>query len=271
MEDLKKTTFIIPLKIEHADRYRNAKTVLGYLNNKFTTNVIIYEVTDNWKTKMDFLSELKNLNIDHILDIDTGIFHRTRYLNLMLSRVKTPVVVNYDIDVILTKENYIECQNDIINGISDVIYPYEFGMGQVRVFPTFNYELFSNEGNYDIKLIDFPNIDIYSSEYGHCIFFNTDIYKKYGAENENFISYGPEDKERGERFKNFMLNVSWKPGYKVFHFEHSRGNDSNSGNPHFHKNWEIYEHLKNLYHTNQLEYREYYTNPEYSKSYKEGK
>lgn len=270
MKDLRKTTFIIPLKIEHPDRYRNAKTVLGYLNYNFNTNVILYEISDTGKTKVDFLNDLTNLNIKHILDKDTGIFHRTRYLNLMLSKVKTPVVVNYDVDVILTADNYLECQDDILNKKYDIIYPYEFGMGQIKVLSTFDYGLFSKDGKYDINLIGHSNSNICHSEYGHCIFFNTEIYKKYGGENENFISYGPEDRERGERFKNFRMNITWKKGFKVYHFEHSRGSDSSSDNPFFKKNNDLYNSLSNLHQEFPQKYREYYINPEYSKSYNLG-
>ena len=38
--------------------------------------------------------------------------------------VKTPVVVNYDIDVMLPIESYVESQRLILNGISDFVYPY---------------------------------------------------------------------------------------------------------------------------------------------------
>ena len=46
MIDLTNTTLIIPIKIEHPDRYRNAKTVLGYINKHIKTNVFIYEISD---------------------------------------------------------------------------------------------------------------------------------------------------------------------------------------------------------------------------------
>ena len=266
MINLKDCTLIIPLKVEHQDRYRNAKAVLGYINQHMYTNVFVYEICEEGISKLDFLDGLNNLNIKHWKGEDEGIFHRTKYLNIMLDEVKTPVVANYDIDVIIPSEYYKKSVDFIISGDSDVIYPYKFGPGgQRRVLDNFNYEEF-HLSNFDINHIDVvgPFSD-YDSEYGHCIFFKTDIYKKYGAENENFISYGPEDKERGERFVKMGFRVKWLTDCRIYHFEHYRGEDSSGRNKYFNHNWDIYEYLKNM---NGDYVMEYYKNCEYNKKYK---
>ena len=92
MKNLKDCTFMIPVRIEHQDRYNNAKSVLGFLNHHFETNVSIYEVSESGESKLDFLSGLKNLKIDHIIETlpIRKAFHRTKYLNTMLDKVKTP-------------------------------------------------------------------------------------------------------------------------------------------------------------------------------------
>jgi len=66
LKDLRKTTFIIPICIESDDRYNNAKSVLGFLNKHFKTNVIIHELTKD-DSKLNFLKSLSNLNISHIV------------------------------------------------------------------------------------------------------------------------------------------------------------------------------------------------------------
>jgi hypothetical protein len=266
--DLKNTTFIIPIKIEHPDRYRNAKTTLGFLNSHFKTNVFIYEISEDGNTKIDFKNELKNLKVKHWI-VNDEVFHRTKYLNIMLDEVETKVVVNYDIDVILAPSNYLECQRAILNGEADVIYPYEFGLGQKMVHDIINLDEFYKSG-FDINYIDDrPDVfNIYGAEYGHCMFFNTKIYKNNGGENENFVSYGPEDKERGERFSKLGFKVVWKPGYYVYHLEHYRGNDSSPRNPHFDHNWSVYNNLNKLSADNFSTYEAYYKNPDYARDYK---
>jgi len=264
MKDLTKTTFIIPIKIEHKDRYRNAETTLNFLNRHFKTNVIIHESSSTGKTRLDFLNKLGNLNIMLIEAQEETAFHRTKYLNQMLDMVETPVVVNYDIDVILDPDNYIDCQNQILNGECEVIYPYENGMGQIQVLEDFDYAGFSNS-EYDVNFINNSGkTNRHSSECGHCVFFKTDVYRKYGGENEQFISYGPEDKERMHRFQK-LSNVKWMEGKFVYHFEHFRGNDSWVTNPHFNSNWGVFESIKAMSNTDLLNY---YLNPGYASVYK---
>ncbi len=273
MIDLNNTTFIIPVKIEHEDRYRNAKTVLGFLNHHFNTNVFIFESSNDGTSKLDFLDGLKNLSIKKWIIQDEGTFHRTKYLNIMLEEVTTEVVVNYDIDVILDPSNYLECQNLISSGEFDMIYPYEFSgygdpiesMGQIQVLGNFNHNSFREEFSTTV-IKNSPHAIAYNpAECGHCIFFRTDVYKKFGGENEEFISYGPEDKERMLRFQNLGTKVGWRKGERVFHFEHFRGQDSWSTNPHFQKNWQVFRLIEGLNPAGLLDY--YLTRP-YLDSYK---
>lgn len=266
--ELKDTTFIIPIRIEHPDRYRNAKTTLGFLNKHFVTDVFIYESSEDGLSRLDFLESLNNLNIKHWVIKDEETFHRTKYLNIMLDSVTTKVSVNYDIDVILSPMNYMECQNKIVNSESDVIYPYEFGMGQKMVYGNINLDEFIASG-YDIDYIN-QRQDIHSmftAECGHCVFFNTEVYKSNGGENERFLSYGPEDKERKERFERLGFRVEWKSGYHVYHFEHYRGVDSNQNNPHFNHNWDVYNSITELGNNYLDRYRDFYKNPDYSEKY----
>ena len=265
MINLENTTFIIPLKIEHKDRYRNSEIVLNFLNSNFKTNVFIYETSSSGETRLDFLKDLENLEIKHWCIQEEDSFHRTKYLNIMLDEVKTPVVVNYDIDVILDPQNYLECQNEILEGKSKIIYPYENGNGQIMVLESFNYEGFINS-NYSIEFINSSREKIENSaECGHCIFFDTGIYRMWGGENEDFISYGPEDKERVYRFQKLTNSVSWKQGKKVYHFEHYRGNDSWISNTHFRNNWKVFENIQKMHIFSLVDY---YSNIHYSNKYK---
>lgn len=265
MINLEKTTLIIPIKIEHEDRYRNSKIVLNFLNSNFYTNVFIYETSLTGETRLDFLEELENLNIKHWCVQEEDSFHRTKYLNVMLDEVETPAVVNYDIDVILDPENFLECQNEILEGRSKVIYPYEHGNGQIMILESFNYEGFKNS-NYSMEFINSSSEKReHAAECGHCIFFETESYRKWGGENEDFISYGPEDKERLYRFQRLTNSVSWREGKKVYHFEHYRGNDSWVSNPHFGHNWKIFENIQKM---DILSLIEHYRDTSYSTKYK---
>jgi predicted glycosyltransferase involved in capsule biosynthesis len=269
MENLKDCTFMIPIRIEHQDRYNNAKSVLGFLNHHFQTNVIIYEVSESGESMIDFLPDLENLKIDHIIKplSKSEAFHRTRYLNVMLDKVKTPVVVNYDIDVFLPPQSYITCRDRIIKGEIDVYYPYSFGASQYQVLHSVDRTRFNLDFSIQsiLPYMGSNGIKRYYSEYGHCIFFNTEVYREFGGENEEFISYGPEDKERGIRFKAFTDKVEWLDDV-VFHFEHHRGNDSSLANPYTQPNNMLLGKIQSLVKDGGLV--EYYWDRPYYKGYK---
>lgn len=266
MIDLRDTTLIIPIKIEHEDRYRNAKATLGFINKHFQTNVFIYEASSTGESKLDFLDQLENLKIRTWLVTETSAFHRTRYLNEMLDEVETPVVANYDIDVIFDPPNLEECQRLILEEGVDVLYPYENGNGQYQVLPNFDYENFI-EGGFSLMYLRPPRPELYlwTAECGHCIMFKTSTYRKWGGENEGFVAYGPEDKERMYRFQQLGCNVQWRTGQRVYHFEHHRGSDSWTTNPHFLNNWALFDYIRGL-HPDML--KQYYTNPGYTSRYK---
>ena len=143
--DLKKCTFIIPLRIETEDRMRNIVTTLIYLTRLFDTNIIVKEVDK----ESIYLKEIRPLLeqalepemltcINHIFEqSDEFTFHRTKILNDMLWMVDTPVVANYDSDIILPLESYINATNMISKGWVHpdakggkpvkIVYPYGYG------------------------------------------------------------------------------------------------------------------------------------------------
>ena len=250
--DLKDTTFIIPLRIESADRMRNVITSLCYLLENFDTNIIVKEGDSKSIFLEDVLPQVKEYlelnevpNLTHVFeDTSTSEFHRTRYLNEMLHMATTKVVVNYDCDIILPISSYIKSQDMIVNGDSDVVYPYGFG----------NYAMMATVGDEDVSEFLSNDFDItilhnksrqYMSRYGFCQFFDREVYIAGGEENEDFIAYAPEDEERAYRFKTL--------GYKVdridefaYHLEHARTPNSWTHNPHMRNNNLLWEKLQKM-------------------------
>jgi len=261
INDLMKTTFIIPVCVESDDSYNNAKTVLGFLNNHFKTNVIIHELTKDI-SKLDFLDSLTNLKINHIIQIDSlDYYHRTRQLNEMLNIVKTPVVVNYDIDVILPVDSYVKSQRLIDKGSSDFVYPYGDGYYQREISLSYNRDNFNV--NFDTSSIDERFLKTIRSKYGHCIFANTKNYRECGGENENFIGYGPEDAERENRFVTLKYNVT-RIDDLVYHLEHFRTPFSNGDNKYYQPNHDLCDKLLKM---NSEALKKYYSTIEYRKKY----
>lgn len=243
--DLSDVTFMIPVKIDCKERRRNLNYVVNYLCSNFKTNIMIVEA--DVSPKCDKFSNIDQDILHQFIELKEGEpFHRTKYLNHMIVNSHTPTVVNYDADVILPKESYIEAANLIKNQGADLVYPYLEGKNQLKIF----FEKMNGE-DLDSFIENFPfNLKPEyclkeRAEYGFCQFAKRQSYLDAGLENEDFISWGPEDYERFYRFKILGFNIK-RCGSAVFHMEHPSGRDSSKINPHYQQNAAICEALSFL-------------------------
>ena len=254
---LQECTFIIPVCIESDDRKKNFTIVYDYLRRNFETNIIVYECS-----KEPIVASLIKDDVTYIhQNIPDESFHRTRYLNRMLALSNTAVTVNYDADVILPIESYLMAYKKITRQNHDLVYPFAIGKFQKKVGASGREKLLNQSSVVELTPQDYSDC---IAEYGHCQFFKTSSYKNYGWENEHFISYGPEDRERYDRFKKFNTVVTHLDKGFVYHIEHSRGSDSSEKNPYFKSNNDLYKKLSDM---NQDQLNTYYKDVEYLKNY----
>lgn len=272
-KDLKDCTFIIPLRIESDDRLRNIITIICYILGNFQTNVIVKEV-DNQAIFGDYaLPQIKEFcgdvsSLTYIFEeSDDPVFFREKILNEMLMMSKTKVVVNYDCDVVFPVEVYEESYARIMNGESDVVYPYGQGNWQYRVAATDELvSEFLNE-DFNLNILKDKSSPLTPADYGWVQFFNRDVYIEGGMENENFIGSAPDDFERHFRFSTLGYRVDRIENY-IYHLEHSRGMNSwptsYSQHPHTKNNMALWERLKTF---NKEQLKEYYSNQSYLQKY----
>jgi predicted glycosyltransferase involved in capsule biosynthesis len=272
MVDLSNATFIIPLRIESEDRMRNIITLLCFLFGNFDTNVIIKEVDTEPVFEQNVLPQVKefigrDINLIHVFEkSDDPVFYRMHILNEMLAMSKTDVVINYDCDVLMPVQTYVNAYEAILNGTCDVVYPYGNGNFQKQVHV--NDEVVSDflNGDFDFSILD-KTSQVSSSDFGWVQFFNRSVYFEGGMENENFRGSSPEDKERFFRFTTLGYNVGRIDNW-IYHLEHSRGPNSwpasIQGNPYMSQNFETWNYIQTL---NKDQLKEYYSNQEYLKKY----
>jgi len=273
--NLKDTTFIIPIRIESDDRLRNVITVCCFLLENFDTKVIIKEVDDKSVFQKEALPQISEYvedaieNLTHVFeksDPDDPVFYRMRYLNEMLHMCDTPVVANYDCDVLMPIQTYLEAQKHLTEGVFDVIYPYGLGPWQKKIYA--NDKMVSDFLSNDCEFSYLEKkYEVDNAESGHVQFFKRSSYIEGGMENENFRGSAPEDKERIHRFTTLGYNVGRIENW-IYHLEHSRGNNSwpisYHGNPHMQDNIALWNFLASL---NPDELRQYYKEQKYLKKY----
>ena len=272
MVDLSNATFIIPLRIESADRMRNIITLLCFLLGNFDTNVIVKEVDSEPVFEENVLPQIKefignDINLVHIFEkSDDPVFYRMHILNEMLAMSKTDVVINYDCDVLMPVETYVNAYESILNGACDVVYPYGNGNFQKQVHVTDEIVSDFLNNDFDLSILD-KSSQVSTSDFGWVQFFNRSVYIEGGMENENFRGSSPEDKERFFRFTTLEYKVGRIDNW-IYHLEHSRGAnswpESIRGNPYMMQNFEIWNHLQTL---NKQKLKEYYSNQDYLKKY----
>ena len=257
--DLSQATFIIPIRIESSDRLRNVITTTAFLIENFDTNIIIKEVDKEsvfQKEALPILEEILQddlwVNLNHLFESsDQPLFHRQRVLNEMIDITETPIVVNYDCDVILPMDSYTLAYKGLMDGVYDVVYPYGSGMYQRQVDATD--EVVSNF----LETKDYVHLDaaskLHTSDFGWAQFFKTKVYREGGMENENFKAYAPEDKERFYRFTTLGYNVGRIENF-VYHLEHARGENSWITNPHMESNMSEWEKIQSMSRDKLLQY-----------------
>jgi hypothetical protein len=286
--NLKNSTFIIPLRIDTGDRLRNVVLTTSYLLHHFDTNIIIKEVDSERRFENHALPILKRIcdtrNLNHIFEEDSrsdDAFHRTKILNDMILDSSTDIVINYDIDVLLPVESYLKSVDMISDGY-DLVYPYRFGnYAEKKVNLNFtvhtqqDLDNFENcefvdkfiSSGYNVNCCDDKffyyqgQSGIGWAEYGMVQFFKRSSYIEGYLENENFVAYGPEDVERHHRWKILEYKIG-RVDDVVYHLEHERTQNSHYHNPYMKHNIDLWDYLQKL---TKEEIVEYYQKQEYFK------
>lgn len=236
---LKDVAFTIPVKYDHQDRWDNLKLTLAWIRGNFNTNVFLGE-----QGGQKFLQSGGWMNYINFPDKH---FHRTKMLNRMAeSAQSSEIVVNFDCDNICPILQVLIGVEMIRKGEADMVYPYDGRVARVDREKWYK-ELWETGGNFGIfggtifrgtRAIDPLSV-------GHIIMFNKNKFFEGGGENENFLSYGPEDVERFERFEKLGYNIKRVKGI-VYHIDHHCGPDSSGKNPYFGKNYDELERIRKM-------------------------
>lgn len=232
--DLSDVTFTIPVMYDHPDRKANLDLCIHYLRTHFKTNIIVSE----WKTKaFEYCKDFGN----YMHYADEGSFHRTRMLNDMAMAAETPIVVNYDADVFIDREQLLACIDKLRGKKASACYPYDGRF--FRVDRNEMYLLHTSMSVADWQLVEFPALSHTEVSYGGAIAWLKDDFILAGMENERMVSFGPEDYERYERAKKLGFVIERVTG-PLYHLNHYVGEDSTQNNPHFAGNWKEYDFIK---------------------------
>lgn len=232
---LNDVTFTIPVRYDHEDRRENFDLSLFMLQSAFDTRYIVCEQGGD-----EFAYAAK---WGKYMRLPSDDFHRTKMLNDMAIAAETPYIVNWDCDIILPPMQ-VYLAVEALRAGADMVFPYGGKFARMK-----RVEWFGKIRAYqDIGIVG--NEPFKGREQGHnsvggAVLFNKDSFIDGGMENQNMISFGPEDCERHDRFKLLGYDIR-RVGGVLFHLNHYVGENSSPLNPYFAANEREIEKVRGM-------------------------
>lgn len=234
--DLRDVVFTVPVHYDHPDREENLDLCIDLLQKSFDTTIIVGEQGGA------HFKYLLNKGVLHCEFRDMPFFHRTRMLNEMAKLSDQPIVFNWDADVFASPMQIYEAVERLRHG-ADMVYPYDGRFARVprnqwlhTVTHHADLGIFQNTVFTGMRKEDFISV-------GGAVGFRRESFTSGGMENENFISYGPEDRERFYRFQKLGFKIERVPGV-IYHMDHFISTNSSTQHKHFQANNKEFDRIK---------------------------
>lgn len=233
--DLSDVTFLIPLRIDSGERLRNVITTTSWLLEHLDTNVIV-GIADVASVQSLLDARVKVIKID---DDPRLPFHVTRIFNELSRHVTTPLFVHYDTDVIIPIEQFLESAEMIRSNQYDVVLPYDTWVS----VPSDEIPVLLASEDTGHTPVGFPRS--LGDPLGGCVMRSMSNFIDVGMDNEHFIGWTPEDKERIHRAQSFGSRVTRIHG-PMFHLEHPRQTPRPYSDPYWQVGHAEFERIQTL-------------------------
>ena len=184
-------TIGIPVHIDSVERKANLLTVVQYLTT-LQCRIIVLEVDVH-----PHVSEIGCVNnvVYQFIEDDKPVFHRTRYINLLLQMAQTEFVAIWDTDVLVNDDQILEALQLVQQGAT-ISFPYDG-----RVIMLSEYLSTQMRHNLDYEYLRHLRLPPFlgRKSCGGAYIVHKQRYLQCGGENERFTGWGPEDAERMHR------------------------------------------------------------------------
>lgn len=225
--NLRDLTIAIPVRCESDQRRRNLEIVVRYLLRWFDVRILVAE-----DGSQDAPHLLRGLDVTCFAYHDGGdLLHRTRLLNRLVRAASTRLVAIYDADVLLPPAQMIAAVRMLRHEGCHGVLPYD---GRSFDIPEHLHEGIARSLSVDmLDPASLPCMNTYAV--GGVVLWRRAAYIEGGMENERFVSWGPEDRERCVRFQRLGYRIERTDG-PLFHLTHLRTPNSGFDNPRYDDN-----------------------------------
>lgn len=219
--DNDRLTFVIPIRVDSAERERNLDVVLEQLSGIENADISVLEgdIQPLYRLKKEY----RNVKYRFIEDPDP-VFHRTKYLNQLLRDAQGAVVGVWDTDVMVPEEQILDAAKAIRSGRAIMSFPYD---GRFYMLSPDDSDQFVSDRSYKRLEDQVRNRHLAHGPHsvGGAFLVNRKKYLQSGGENEHFYGWGPEDAERVKRIEILGQSVYRAKG-PLFHLYHPRKENS---------------------------------------------
>lgn len=219
MSYLEQITIGIPVRIDSWERKRNLLALLHYISS----SGMRVHVWDAGSEECQFPDDICS-KITYTYERDENlVYHKTRYVNLLLREISTPIVAIWDADIIFSLSQLEASIQAIIERKYVMSIPYN---GVVKMLSKKQSEAYILSGQRYDHLVSHDDMYarlMWRPSCGGVFVVDREKYLRYGGDNERFISWGPEDAERIRRMEILGESVHWTNGGPLYHLWHPRG------------------------------------------------
>ena len=207
--ELDDVTFVIPVRIETADRLANVKKLVNWLGRTYNSPILIgSEEPESLRSILP--SRVQVVAIDGHPDLP---FHMTRVVNEIVRHATTAIRVHLDTDTLLPPDQLMQAVEILRAKEADMVLPFTFAVGVPK---TEHAEFVA--GVLELGRLKQPR-PMLGLPTGLVQVWNADSFEKSGTENEHLIGWAPEDAERVVRLEKLKMKVRRVAG-PAFHLDH---------------------------------------------------
>lgn len=221
-------TFTTPVTIDSQDRQENKEAITAYIERHYTAYLQVGSPVRN------------------------GKFHRTHWLNVAAELSTTPIVINYDCDILVPPLQIFMAVEMLRNNEADMVYPYDGRFARVprtwmpKVQKYNDVGIFKDTEFVGCRKGDAPSV-------GGVVAYRKDKFIESGGENEKMVSYAPEDTERFYRWNKLGYRVARIKGC-CYHLDHVITTNSSTQHPDYKNNERELNYVMSLTETELRDY-----------------
>ena len=245
-------SFVIPVRIDSQERLRNLTAVVSWLER---THCAIYILEADIKQHIPQELYKSNSVCYTFIKDENPCYHRTKYINSLLSMISTELVAVWDADIITPLENIVSAVNQNRQYGETITYPYA---GKCIWLSAKESEEFCKSG--DITTIEnTQSSPIIGRPFcGGAFIVNAERYLSICGENQKFTGWGPEDAERLRRCRILGHKANWICTGMAYHLAHPINTNSRYFNQEMADN--MRREFVSVCCMNSVELKEYITN-----------